>query len=90
MDLTLIIKDNCNACNRVEQILIELSRKRNDVLLYVINIKNFNNSKTQIVPSLYVNHMLYSYGDINEQKLIAYLDNKIEKEICKNIVNKSN
>ena len=79
MDLTLIIKDNCNACKRVEHVLIELSKKWPEVLLLVINVKNINRSKTQIVPSLYVNQKLYSYGDIDEQKLVVYLNNEIEK-----------
>jgi len=90
MDLTLIIKDNCNACNRVEQALKEFSKKRNEILFSVINIKDIKNSKTQIVPSLYINQKLYSYGDINEQKLADYLNNEIEKGACKNFDYKSN
>jgi hypothetical protein len=90
MDLTLIIKDNCNACNRVGQALKELSKKRNEVLLSIINIKDINNSKTQVVPSLYVNQKLYSYGDIDEQKLVVYLNDQIEKGACKNKIYKSN
>ncbi|MEO8232088.1 MAG: thioredoxin family protein [Ignavibacteriota bacterium] len=90
MDLTLIIKDNCNACYRVEKALKEFSNRRNEVLLSIINIKDINNSKTEIVPSLYVNQKLYSYGDINEQKLVVYLNDQIEKGACKNKVCKSN
>jgi len=90
MDLTLIIKDNCNACKRVARALKELSKKRKEVLLSVINIRDMNDPKTQIVPSLYVNQKLYSYGDINEARLINYLNKEIKKGACKDIALKGN
>jgi glutaredoxin len=90
MDLTLIVTDNCNACKRVERALKELAKKRNEVLLSIINIKDVDNPKTQIVPSLYINQMLYSYGDINEHKLVDYLNEEIRKGACKNGFYKSN
>lgn len=90
MDLTLIIKDNCGACRRVEAVLKELSKKRSEILLSVINIKDINNFSTQIVPSLYINQKLYSYGDINEQRLVVYLNAQIKKGVCKSAVYKNN
>lgn len=90
MDLTLIVKDNCNACLRVEKALIKLADKRKEIILTVINIKDLPQPKTQICPALFVNQELYSYGDFNEDKLIAYLQKQYENGACKNAVYKSN
>jgi hypothetical protein len=90
MDLTLIVKDNCNACLRVEKALIKLADKRKEIILTVINIKDLPQPKTQICPALFVNQELYSYGDFNEEKLIAYLKKQYDNGACKNAVYKSN
>ena len=90
MDLTLIIKDNCNACARVERALNKLANGKKEILLSVINIKDLAIAKTQICPALFVNQVLYSYGDFNEDKLIAYLNKQYEQGACKNAVYKSN
>ncbi len=90
MDLTLIIKDNCTACARVEKALKNLAGGKKEILLSVINIKDLTNPKTLICPALYVNQELYSYGDFNEDKLIAYLQKQYEQGACKNGIYKSN
>lgn len=90
MDLTLIIKDNCNACTRVERALNHLANRKKEILLSVINIKDLPNPKTQICPALFVNQELYSYGDFNEDKLIAYLQKQYDNGACKNAIYKSN
>ncbi|MFZ1518728.1 MAG: hypothetical protein WAU11_08130 [Ignavibacteriaceae bacterium] len=90
MDLTLIVKDNCNTCARVERALHTLVSEKKEILLSVINIKDLSIPKTQICPALYVNQELYSYGDFNEDKLIAYLQKQYEQGACKNAVYKNN
>jgi hypothetical protein len=90
MDLTLVVKDNCTACFRVEKALKNLAKGRNEILLSVINIKDLTVSKTHICPALYVNHELYSYGDFNKDKLITYLTKLYEQGACKNAIYKSN
>lgn len=90
MDLTLIVKDNCTACARVEKALKNLAGGKKEILLSVINIKDLTNPKTHICPALYVNQELYSYGDFNEDKLIAYLKSLYEQGACKNAIYKSN
>ncbi len=90
MNLTLIVKDNCNACLRVERALKALAKNRKEIILSVLNIKDISNPKTHICPALFVNQELYSYGDINEDKLIAYLQKQYENGACKNAVYKSN
>lgn len=90
MDLTLIVKDNCNACVRVERALQTLANQKKEILLSVINIRDLTIPKTQICPALFVNQELYSYGDFNEDKLIAYLQKQYEQGACKNAIYKSN
>lgn len=90
MHLTLIIKDNCTACSRAEKVLNKLARRRKEIILSVINIKDLPNPKTQICPALFVNQELYSYGDFNEDKLIAYLQKQYDNGACKNALYKSN
>lgn len=90
MNLTLIIKDNCVACKRVEKALENLAKKHKDIILSVINIKDLTYPRTQICPALFVNQELYSYGDFNEDKLIAYLQKQYEKGACNNAIYKSN
>ncbi len=90
MDLTLIIKNNCDACTRVERRLKNLAKRKKEILLSVINIKNIEKPITPIVPALFVNQELYSYGDINKKKLLEYLNKKYKEGACRSVVYKSN
>jgi hypothetical protein len=90
MDITLIVKDNCAACVRVERVLRKLVDGQEDIILSVLNINDAGNLKTQICPALFVNKELYSYGDIEADKFAAHLKKQIEKGACKNAVYKSN
>ena len=76
MDLTLIVKNNCDACTRVEGVIKNIAKGKKEILLSVINIKDIEKPITPIVPALFVNQELYSYGDINEGKLLVYLKHK--------------
>lgn len=90
MDLTLIVKDNCNTCARVELALRNLADNNKEVVFSVLNIKDSKEFKTQIVPALFVNQELYSYGDINDTKLLDYLKKQYEQGACNRAVYKSN
>lgn len=90
MDLTLIIKDNCPACARVERTLKLLAENKKEILLTVLNIKDLSNPKTVICPALFVNQELYSYGDINEEKLLNYLYKRYNTGACNRAIYKSN
>lgn len=90
MDLTLIVKDNCVACVRVERILRKLINGQKEIILSVINSKNTTSLKTQICPALFVNQELYSYGDINEEKFSAFLKKRYEEGAFSRAVHKSN
>lgn len=82
MDLTLIVKNNCNACNRVETILRKLAKGKNEIIFSVINIKDIEKPITPIVPALFVSQELYSYGDVNEEKLLVYLKDEYKNGVC--------
>jgi len=90
MDLTLIIKDNCAACVRVERAIRKLSSRKKEILLTVVNIKDLVFPTAQICPALFVNQELYSYGDINEEKLLDYLNKQYKEGACKRVLYKSN
>jgi len=82
MDLTLIIKNNCDACTRVEGVIKNIAKRKKEILLSVINIKDIEKPITPIVPALFVNQELYSYGDINEEKLLVYLNEEYKQGAC--------
>jgi len=82
MDLTLIVKNNCDACTRVEGVIKNIAKGKKEILLSVINIKDIEKPITPIVPALFVNQELYSYGDINEGKLLVYLKEEYKKGAC--------
>ena len=79
MNLTLMVKDNCDACARVERLLKKLINGQKEIKLSVINIKDATTITTQICPALFVNQELYSYGDIEKEKLSAYLKKQYEQ-----------
>lgn len=90
MELTLIVKDNCAACLRVERVLRRMINGHKKINLSVINIKDATTPKAQICPALFVNQELYSYGDIEADKFAAYLKKQFEEGACSQTINKSN
>lgn len=90
MDITLIVKDKCAACARVERVLRKLLAGRKDIILNVINIKDTTTLKAQICPAVFINQELYTYGDIEADKFSAYLRKKYEEGGCNFAVYKSN
>ena len=90
MDLTLIVKNNCDACARVERIIKNLAKEKKEISLSIINIRDLSAPKTPVVPALFVNQELYSYGDINEEKLLVYLNEEYKNGACNRTVYKGN
>jgi predicted thioredoxin/glutaredoxin len=74
MNITLFITDNCLSCQRVENQIKELLRNRKEINLLVENIKKVNSNGIIIVPAVFVNDKLYSYGDLDEEKFLARLE----------------
>jgi len=73
MELTLLVNNNCGACSRAENDLRNFALKRTDIILSVININSYQKKSLFIAPALLVGDELFSYGDINFEKLNNYL-----------------
>jgi predicted thioredoxin/glutaredoxin len=74
MNITLFITDNCLSCQRVENQLKELLRNRKEINFLVEDIKKVESNGIIIVPAVFVNDELYSYGDLDEDKFIERLE----------------
>ncbi|MGA7838912.1 MAG: thioredoxin family protein [Ignavibacteriaceae bacterium] len=77
MNLTLFVTDNCNACERVRKHLTNILKEHENISFYVENIKYTPNKSILIVPALYVNDELYSYGDLDEEKFLKIIENRL-------------
>jgi len=74
MNITLFITDNCLSCQRVENQIKKLLRNREEINLLIEDIKKVNSNGIIIVPAVFVNDKLYSYGDLDEEKFLARLE----------------
>ena len=69
MNITLFVTKRCSACDRVKAALAKLTTEREDVKLYIEDIRNVQSKGIVIVPALFIEDELYAYGDIDEEKL---------------------
>ncbi|MDA3859787.1 MAG: thioredoxin family protein [Melioribacteraceae bacterium] len=76
MNFDLVVAKKCSACERVERELQKYTAL-NDFINFEISIQNLSKHKTSIVPSLFINGKLFSYGDVD----LKQLDKKVQKEI---------
>lgn len=74
MNLTLIISDNCAACERAKESLRKIQLNYPEIITEIIHIDSYNGRKVSITPALLVNNKLFSYGDINEPKLLSKIN----------------
>ncbi len=74
MNITLFITDHCLSCQRVKNQLKELLRHRKEINFLVEDIKQVNSNGVIIVPALFIDDELYSYGDLDEDKFIERLE----------------
>lgn len=74
MNITLFITDHCLSCQRVKNQLKELLRDRKEINFLVEDIKQVNSNGVIIVPALFIDDELYSYGDLDEDKFIERLE----------------
>lgn len=74
MKLTLVVADHCRVCNRVEKHLYSLQKQYSKISLDIINIDQLKNRKVSITPALFIDDDLYCYGDVDEKKLLAKLN----------------
>lgn len=74
MNITLFITDHCLSCQRVKNQLKELLRNRKEINFLVEDIKQVNSNGVIIVPALFIDDELYSYGDLDVDKFIERLE----------------
>ncbi len=78
MDFDLVVAEKCCACERVEKELLKFTANKK-YINFNTSIQNLSNYKTSIVPSLFINGKLFSYGDVNIKQLNKKV-NKINRE----------
>ncbi len=69
MEITLYISSQCPVCKRVRNKLENLAEEEPDLILLVKNVNEIKEIKALIVPALFLDNKLYSYGDVNIEKL---------------------
>lgn len=74
MTLTLIVSDNCEACNRSKIALNNIQSVKPEIDVEIIHIKLFKDKRIYITPALLIDSAFFSYGEIDEQKLLLKLN----------------
>jgi len=73
MNITLFVTKRCAACDRVKAVLGKLTTEREDIMLYIEDIRKIRSKGIVIVPALFIEDELYAYGDIDEGKFLERL-----------------
>ena len=73
MKITLLIAENCPACERARAALSNLTFNGNELSICVTDIADSTINAMPIVPALFVNDKLFSYGDVDTEKLTEYI-----------------
>ena len=68
MNFDLVVAEKCCACERVEKELLHFTNNKKHIT-FKVSIQNLSKHKTSIVPSLFINGKLFSYGDVNIKQL---------------------
>jgi glutaredoxin len=78
MTLTLYISDDCPSCAKVQNKLKHFIKYKNNINLRIADIKK-EEPVQPIVPALFVDNLLYAYGDFETQKLENLIDQKLKR-----------
>jgi hypothetical protein len=71
MKLTLIITQNCSTCLRAEKVLRNIVINFPDISLNIVDVNDYEGKAISIVPALLIDDELFSYGDVDEVKLLS-------------------
>ncbi len=74
MKLTLYMRDNCPSCERVQSRVSAIIKDKNFVDLRINNLVHHPRTGLVIVPALFIEDELYSYGEIDEGKFLKEID----------------
>lgn len=73
MKITLLISENCPACERALSALSNLRLNGRKLSFGITNIADSTVNVVPIIPALFVNDKLFSYGDVDTEKLTEYI-----------------
>lgn len=74
MNLTLIISDNCEACDRAKKVIEKFRNNYSQITTEIIHINSYDGNRISITPALLIDQKLFSYGDIDEARLSKKLN----------------
>ncbi|MGB9663827.1 MAG: hypothetical protein ACPL25_02745 [Ignavibacteria bacterium] len=74
MNLTLIISDNCEACERAKKVLEKIQINYPHISIQTIHINSYKGKGISIIPALLIDQKLFCYGDIDEVSLSKKLN----------------
>ncbi|MFC2134314.1 glutaredoxin family protein [Bacteroidota bacterium] len=66
MNITLYVRSGCEICESTQNQLDHLLQDEKKINYEIINLSLHDSSNVQIVPALFVEDELYSYGELNE------------------------
>jgi glutaredoxin len=75
MKIDLYVANNCTACIRAENQLNAFISSRKNLAMSVTNIKK-TVKNVPIVPALFVDEILFAYGDFDLERLETYINRK--------------
>ena len=78
MKLSLIVAEDCAACMKAEFVLRNVILQTKELNFEVVNINNYSGKNIVIVPTLLINEEIFSYGEIDENKLLKILNNSLK------------
>ncbi len=70
MNITLFVTNNCSACKRVRSQIEWLLGNRKDINITIEDLQETRPEGIVIVPALFIDDELYSYGEIDEEKFL--------------------
>ena len=70
MNITLFVIKNCPACKRVRSQVELLLGNRKDINITIEDLQQTRPEGIVIVPALFIDDELYSYGEIDEVKFM--------------------
>ncbi|MEJ5351718.1 MAG: thioredoxin family protein [Melioribacteraceae bacterium] len=74
MILTLLISDNCEACERAKKVLEKIHLNYPQLSTEIIHINSYKGKGILITPALLIDNKLFCYGDIDEVSLSKKLN----------------
>ena len=73
MNLTLFITENCCSCEKVQNKLKAIEKSNPTRFLQIENIETQNPKNIIIVPALFVEDILFAYGEFDIDRLNSYI-----------------